>query len=424
MARLDELLARGLLRCLKRKDGKGISPALEAYCESQELRLARLRTKVRRLAEAHDKLKARHRKLKEKQHMHKAAAVMKEREAYQWQNHFQAQKERVLTLEHSMGAVLERPGLAPLLPVQEQRKSYLKNRWSVWKYPMRLGVLRQHEPKPFIGERFPELTLPQSVQDWPLVSIVTPSFQQGAFLERTIASVLNQRYPRLEYRVCDGGSTDSSLSVLKQYEARLTSWSSERDSGPASAVNRGFSQSQGEIMAWLNSDDLLMPGVLHFVADYFHHHPEVDVLYGHRVVIDDRDWEVGRWVLPRHDGEMLLWADFVPQETLFWRRELWEKVGGGLDESYQFAFDWELLLRFQKAGAHMVRLPRFMGCFRVHDAQKSTTEINTVGIAEMTRLREREMGPGFKVDKLDRRVVAFQRRAIWCDRLRRLGVRW
>ena len=120
---------------------------------------------------------------------------------------------------------------------------------------------------------------------------------------------------------------------------------------------------------------------------------------------------------------MLLWVDYIPQETLFWRRSLREKAGARLDESFKFAFDWDWLLRFEKAGARLVRLPWFLGSFRVHDSQKSTVEIGTTQ-EEMARLRSRELGPLFGKDRLARRVVLFQGRAIWHDRLLRWGARW
>lgn len=151
-------------------------------------------------------------------------------------------------------------------------------------------------------------------------------------------------------------------------------------------------------------------------------HPEVDVIYGNRIVIDERDRQVGRWVLPPHDNEALLWVDYVPQETLFWRRSLWDRVGGCLDESFQFAFDWDLLLRFQKAGALIVRMPWFLGCFRVHDAQKTSAAYDTLGVAEITRIRQRELGPSMTALRLDRQAIRFQERAIWHDRLQRLGI--
>src|SRR5262249_57016793 len=117
--------------------------------------------------------------------------------------------------------------------------------------------------------------------------------------------------------------------------------------------------------------------------------PAIDVVYSHRVLIDEQNGEIGRWVLPPHDDPILRWADYVPQETLFWRRRLWEKAGSYIDESYQFALDWELLLRFQQAGAKFKRLPPFLGAFRVHSTQKTSNQLGTVGQQEMARLRER-----------------------------------
>ena len=145
-------------------------------------------------------------------------------------------------------------------------------------------------------------------------------------------------------------------------------------------------------MAYLNSDDLLLPGAVPYVTAYFAAHPEVDVVYGHRVFIDADDQEIGRWVLPPHSDRMLLWADYVPQETLFWRRRIWDRIGGALDESFQFAMDWDLLLRFRNAGARIVRLPRFLGAFRVHPEQKSQALRLSVGEKEMALLRLRQHG--------------------------------
>ncbi|HSI61627.1 MAG TPA: glycosyltransferase family 2 protein, partial [Candidatus Saccharimonadia bacterium] len=294
----------------------------------------------------------------------------------------------------------------------------------VWRTQMRLGVLRQHDPKPLEREAIPKATPPGPPESWPLISMVTPSYQQAEFLERTMHSILGQNYPRLDYHVWDGGSTDGSVDIIQKHADKLASWGSERDTGPANAINKGFTRSKGEIMAWLNSDDLLTPGTLQFVAHYFATHPEVDAIYGHRHIINERDWQVGRWVLPRHNGEMLLWGDYIPQETLFWRRSLWEKSGAHLDESFKFAFDWDLLLRFQRAGARIKRLPWFLGCFRVHEQQKSSAEITTVGFAEMGRLRLRELGASFTEERLGHHVVLYQANAAWCDRLLRWGIRW
>lgn len=141
-------------------------------------------------------------------------------------------------------------------------------------------------------------------------------------------------------------------------------------------------------MAYLNADDMLLPGSLGCVARYFAAHPDVDVIYGHRLIVNRDDHEIGRWLLPPHSDHMLVWADYVPQETLFWRRRIWEQAGGKMDESFDYALDWDLLLRFRAAGAKIVRLPRFLGAFRLHDDQK-THRLAMLGDKEMSVLRHR-----------------------------------
>lgn len=426
MARLDEFLARWLLKRAKRDAAATVSEALIADSEAKSQRLERQHQTAVKRAAIHEKLKLRHRQLKREFKAMKELARQHRHEAWKWETECRVQKESLDSFWHRIYLSLSCPGVhAPLEADHNQWRTFVNQGGRVWKHEMRLGVLRQYEPRPMMVERFPAHATQGMGDSLPLVSIVTPSFQQAAFIERTMRSVLDQDYPRLEYRIMDGGSTDGSVGLIERCShPKFMGWRSERDSGPASAINKGFAQSGGDIMGWLNSDDVLMPGTVRYVADYFASHPEIDVVYGHRVIIDERDWEVGRWVLPRHEGAMQLWADYVPQETLFWRRSLWDRIGGSLDESYKFAFDWDLILRFQKVGARFVRLPRFMGCFRVHDAQKSSAEISSVGMAEMARLRERELGGLFTEHRLARRVVLFQRNAVRCARLLRRGIRW
>lgn len=254
-----------------------------------------------------------------------------------------------------------------------------------------LGVLFQHPPIPFEPPQPRAADLPQITRP-PAVSIVTPCLNTAPFVAETLQSVLDQGYPNLEYIVQDGGSMDGSLDILDRYRPQLTALASERDTGMAQAINRGMRQTHGEILAYLNADDLLLPGTLHHVAAYFIQHPEVDVVYGHRVLVDASTQEVGRWVLPPHDDAVLSWADYIPQETLFWRRRAWDRVGSQMDESFRFAVDWDLLLRFRAIGARMHRLPRFLGAFRVHESQKTIREIGETGSREMRRLRERANG--------------------------------
>ena len=254
----------------------------------------------------------------------------------------------------------------------------------------RLGMLVQHEPR-HLNFPLDHIDVP-SAANAPRITVVTPSYNQADFIERTIRSVLDQGYPNLEYRVQDGASTDGTAEILRRWEGKLSRWDSRADSGQSEAINRGFDGSTGEIMAWLNSDDVLFPGALAYVADYFTRHPEVDVIYGHRILIDEEDRQIGRWILPAHSDRVLSWADFVPQETLFWRRRIWDKAGGHVDESFRFAMDWDLLLRFRDAGARFARVPRFLGGFRIHGRQKTSAAISDVGFREMDRLRERVLG--------------------------------
>jgi carbamoyltransferase len=280
-----------------------------------------------------------------------------------------------------------------------------------------LGVFEQYSPR--------ELRLPaRYTRELPLVSppgisIVTPSYNQGRFIEATMRSVLEQEYPRLEYVVQDGGSPDETTEVLARYADRLHHCESRPDDGHAQAVNLGFAHTGGELMAFLNSDDLLLTGALNYVAAYFERHPEVDLVYGHRVVIDADGLEIGRWIMPPHDDDVLSWADWIPQETMFWRRELWERAGGRMDESFGFGLDWDLLLRFRDAGAKAVRLPRFLGAFRVHDAQHTATLIDNIGLEAMERLRTRTLGRTVTREEIRRAVRPYRYRSHLLQKLYR-----
>ena len=253
-----------------------------------------------------------------------------------------------------------------------------------------LGVLRQYPPRVLKRDHLvPPRLVPEQA---PSISIVTPSFNQARFIERTVLSVLDQEYPNLEYIVQDGASTDNTVILLQTHQKRLFHWESTLDHGQSEALNKGFARTSGEIMGYLNSDDMLMPGSLGIVADFFRSNPDVDVLYSHRLIINEEDQEIGRWFLPRHDPKALLYADYIPQETMFWRRSIWEAAGSRVDPTFQFAMDWDLLLRFQANGARIRRLPLFLAAFRVHPGSKTERLLQTVGSREMIRLRRRSLG--------------------------------
>jgi ADP-heptose:LPS heptosyltransferase len=298
----------------------------------------------------------------------------------------------------------------------------------VEQYWMQIGILRHYEARPLVWDKFPKPSLPDD--RLPVLGIVTPSYGQAAFVETTMRSILDQRYPRLLYVVQDGGSKDASPGIIARHADRLALWESAPDQGQADAVRKGFRHIEGrlgpqDVMAWLNSDDLIAPRTLRFVGEYFARNPEVDVVYGHRIIIDEQDREVGRWVMPRHDPRSLEWIDYVPQETLFWRKRAWDLVGG-IDPSFQFALDWDLLARFTQARLRVVRLPYFLGCFRVHPSQKTSAAIHTTGAEEMGRIRTRFHGLEKQGDM--ETINAWARRIRFqgalAARLLGLGVRW
>lgn len=249
------------------------------------------------------------------------------------------------------------------------------------------------------------------------ICIVTPSFKSGCYIEDTIKSVVEQGYPRLQYVIQDGGSDDETVLIIQKYEETLEAWESRPDNGQAHAINLGFGKAQGDIMAWLNADDLLLPGTLEYINSFFLENPSVDVVYGHRVLIDSNNDEIGRWILPPHCHQTITWHDFIPQETLFWRRSIWEKAGGRIADEMQFAMDWEFLLRLREVGANFVRLPRFTGAFRVHPDMKSIKDVSTVGVQEMDMLRKRYRDPDVDDDQLEHHIRSYLRYHLLLDRL-------
>lgn len=220
-------------------------------------------------------------------------------------------------------------------------------------------------------------------------AIVTPSFNHAAFLRATVASVLSQEIEGLSYHVQDGASSDGSVDTLKSMNGHI-SYASNPDNGQSHAINLGFAAVSGDIMAYLNSDDILLPGSLGYVRDFFDRNPDVDFVYSHRIFVNADGKEIGRAVLPPHDDVTLKWADYVPQETMFWRRSVWDAVGP-FDETLRFAMDWDFLLRAQNKGFRFARLPRFLGAFRVHEQQKTLSSID-IGQSEMGMLRHRWLG--------------------------------
>lgn len=221
----------------------------------------------------------------------------------------------------------------------------------------------------------------------PTISIVTPSYNQGKYVAATVRSVLDQRYSKLEYLFMDGGSTDETLDRIAPYRARFAHFKSAPDEGQSATLAEGFSRCGGEILAYLNSDDLLLPGTLNFVADFFEHHPDVDLIYSHRCFIDAENRVTGHWILPPHSNFMMRRWDLIPQETCFWRRRLYES-GGNIDKNYWFAMDYELFVRYMQIGKFK-RVNRFLAAFRVHDQAKTSTHLDSTGTQEVAEIRAR-----------------------------------
>jgi hypothetical protein len=281
----------------------------------------------------------------------------------------------------------------------------------------------RHGPRPITLDRYPRY----SAGLRPRIAIVTPSYNQAPFLGETMDSVLGAGAAAVDYVVQDGASTDDSPALIRARSPRLHAWASAPDDGQADAIAKGFARTAGQpgdLMAWINSDDFYLPGALPFVAAYFARHPEVDAIYGHRILVDGQSREVGRWFLPRHSDEILRLNDFVPQETLFWRRRLWDRVGG-LDTTFRFAMDWDLLLRFAAAGARIVRVPYFLACFRLHPAQKTSAAMHHYGQAEIDQLRRRAQGREIPPQELegDPRLIRYLRQSSFIEWLWSLGLR-
>jgi hypothetical protein len=202
----------------------------------------------------------------------------------------------------------------------------------------------------------------------PTISIVTASYNQGQFIERTIDSVLSQEVEGLEYVVMDGGSTDQTLDILRGYDGRLA-WVSELDKGQADAINKGFRATSGEIFGWLNSDDIYYPGALAAVQDYFAAHPEVMVLYGDGHHIDAGDNFMELYYTEDWNFERLKEVCYLCQPTVFLRRSVMEQYGP-LNTRLNFCMDYEYWLR---VGQDMpfVRLPKVLAGSRLHDETKT-----------------------------------------------------
>lgn len=211
----------------------------------------------------------------------------------------------------------------------------------------------------------------ESFSSLPLVSIVTPSFNQAKFLEETIRSVLEQDYPNIEYILIDGGSTDGSVEIIQKYAHRLAYWVSEKDRGQTDALNKGFAAATGSIFAWLNSDDTYQPGAIRSAVDFLTSHPRVGLVYGDLNFINERGEIVGKFPAAQTNLVRLRRGYVhIPQPAAFFRADLWKKVGP-LDPSFYFAMDYDLWVRLAGVSDLQYLPGQVWANFRLHGSGKT-----------------------------------------------------
>ena len=211
--------------------------------------------------------------------------------------------------------------------------------------------------------------------DWPQITIVTPSYNQGQFIEETIRSVLLQGYPNLEYIIIDGGSTDGSIEIIKKYENYLAYWVSERDRGQPHAINKGFEKATGNIVTFLNSDDLYLPNTFSFLANFFVNNPEYDFICGQTEFIDTHSQKIKGFeelFSVKLNYATMTETCHIAQQSTFFKRKVFEIIGY-LNESLHYCFDYDFWLRSFLSGLNFASTTQILSQFRLHDLSKTNT---------------------------------------------------
>lgn len=208
-------------------------------------------------------------------------------------------------------------------------------------------------------------------KELPKISVITPSFNQGQFIEQTIISVISQQYPNIEYIIMDGGSNDDTVEIIKKYEKHIAHWQSKKDDGQAAAINEGFKMATGDILCWLNSDDMYMPGVFDKVVQKFAGNDKPKIVFGNCLHFTEGNKKTrGSNVVKSHERFNLSLCDYIIQPSSFWNRKVWDTVGP-LNEEFTFAFDWDWFIRAEKKGVELVPVPEYFSLYRIHDSHKS-----------------------------------------------------
>lgn len=208
------------------------------------------------------------------------------------------------------------------------------------------------------------------MKNYPKISVITPSFNQAEFIEDTIRSVLGQQYPNLEYIVCDGGSTDDTPKILQKYDSQISYWCSEKDKGQSDAINKGMRRATGDIVCWINSDDVLLPGTLRTVAEFFQKHPDTDFANGYTVEIDRQGTIINFTHIVMNRFFFRHGCYNISQPGMFWKREIFDKIGY-LNESFHAKMDVEWLIRVYEAGLKVRRINRNLGAIRIYPETKT-----------------------------------------------------